>query len=103
MRTILMWFLVGLAPLAAEQLPLGAANAETGLVTFPGCRLINAEGADGRGHSLHKRYYEFITGGKGGLGRVLARAFGVGRSRKAGVSRDEYKEQLKDEAVTGNW
>ena len=34
MRTILMWFLVGLGLMAAEQLPRGAANAETGLVTF---------------------------------------------------------------------
>ena len=29
----------------------------------------------------------------------LARAFGVARSRKAGVSRDEYKERLKDEEL----
>ena len=47
-----MWFLVGLAPLAAEQLPLGAANAETGLVTFPGCRLINAEWAEAHDREL---------------------------------------------------
>ena len=191
-RTILMWFLVGLGPMAAEQLPRGAANAETGLVSFPGCRLINAEWADGdsfpvrfpdgtihtvrlygvdclettdrheadqrrlrsqrayfgiaraggnesasiqaakalgiaardrvgellrqpfsvhtawadaRGHPDYKRYYAFITGGKGkDLGSVLvreglARAFGVARSRKAGVSRDEYKERLKDEEL----
>ncbi|MCH2064665.1 MAG: helix-hairpin-helix domain-containing protein [Roseibacillus sp.] len=192
MRTILMWLLVGGWLVVAEGLPRGSKNAETGLTTFSGCRLGEAEWADGdsfpvrfpdgtihtlrlygvdcfettdrhqtdqrrlrsqrayfgiaraggneqasiraakalgiaardrveelldqpftvhtawadgRGHPLHKRYYAFITGAKGGdLGGLLvreglARAFGVARSRKPGVSRDEYKERLKDEEL----
>ena len=187
-----MWLLVGGWQLAAEGLPRGLKNAETGLMTFSGCRLGEAEWADGdsfpvrfpdgtihtlrlygvdcfettdrhqtdqrrlrsqrayfgiartggneqtsiraamalgvaardrveelldqpftvhtawadgRGHPLHKRYYAFITGAKGrDLGGLLvreglARAFGVARSRKPGVSRDEYKERLKDEEL----
>ncbi len=192
MRVILLWLLGGICHLPGDPLPRGVPDAGTGLTTYHGCRLDEAEWADGdsfpvrfpdgsvhslrlygidcfettdrhqtdqrrlrsqrayfgigkaggseqasiqaakgmgiaardrvrellripftvhtawadgRGHPLYKRYYAFITGSRGrDLGRVLvreglARAFGVARARRAGVTREEYKEGLADEEL----
>jgi endonuclease YncB( thermonuclease family) len=58
--------------------------------------------ADGRGDSRYKRVYAFVTTADGKdlaeeLVRLgLARAYGVYRSTPTGLSRDEYRELLKD-------
>jgi competence protein ComEA len=66
--------------------------------------------ADGRGDGKYQRIYGFITTADGKdlatelVKRGLARAFGVYRSTPGGISRDEYREQLKDAelAAAGN-
>ena len=88
---------------AAKGMGIAARNRVRELLRAP--FTVHTAWADGRGHPLYKRYYAFITEARGrDLGRVLvreglARAFGVARSRRAGVTREEYKEGLADEEL----
>lgn len=62
--------------------------------------------ASALGRSAHGRIYGFVELKDGrDLGRVLieeglARSYGIGRAHPAGISRDEYKEQLNDAEVS---
>ncbi len=97
----------------AKSLGAQAKAAVQKLLALP--FTVHTSFADGGGDGRHKRIYAFITLQDGRdlatvlVERGLARAYGVYRGTPAGLSRDDYRDQLKDAELcaaaerTGAW